>query len=41
MPAAAASAEAGELRRLRRELELTRQERDFSKKAAFFAKESR
>jgi hypothetical protein len=31
-----------ELRRLRRELELTRQERDFLKKAAaFFAKESR
>jgi transposase len=34
--------EAQELRRLRRELELTRQERDFLKKAAaFFAKESR
>jgi len=31
-----------ELRRLRRELEITRQERDFLKKAAaFFAKESR
>ncbi len=31
-----------ELRRLRRELEVTRQERDFLKKAtAFFAKESR
>ncbi len=40
--AAPASAEAEELRRLRRELELTRQERDFLKKAAaFFAKESR
>ncbi len=34
--------EAQELRRLRRELEITRQERDFLKKAAaFFAKESR
>jgi transposase len=41
-PAAPASSEAEELRRLRRELELTRQERDFLKKAAaFFAKESR
>src|SRR6266540_2220644 len=41
-PAAPASTEAEELRRLRRELELTRQERDFLKKAAaFFAKESR
>jgi transposase len=31
-----------ELRRVRRELEVTRQERDFLKKAAaFFAKESR
>ena len=39
---APASSEAEELRRLRRELELTRQERDFLKKAAaFFAKESR
>src|SRR5947199_6573803 len=38
----AAETEAQELRRLRRELELTRQERDFLKKAAaFFAKESR
>ena len=37
-----AETEAQELRRLRRELELTRQERDFLKKAAaFFAKESR
>lgn len=37
-----ASSEAAELRRLRRELEVTRQERDFLKKAAaFFAKESR
>lgn len=34
--------ESEEVRRLRRELELTRQERDFLKKAAaFFAKESR
>jgi transposase len=41
-PAAAPETEAQELRRLRRELELTRQERDFLKKAAaFFAKESR
>jgi len=41
-PAAARETEAQELRRLRRELELTRQERDFLKKAAaFFAKESR
>jgi len=41
-PAAPASSEAEELRRLRRELEVTRQERDFLKKAAaFFAKESR
>jgi transposase len=36
------SAEAAELERLRQELEVTRQERDFLKKAAaFFAKESR
>ena len=35
-------AEAAELQRLRQELELTRQERDFLKKAAaFFARESR
>jgi transposase len=41
-PAAPASSQAEELRRLRRELEVTRQERDFLKKAAaFFAKESR
>jgi transposase len=41
-PASPTSSEAAELRRLRRELELTRQERDFLKKAAaFFAKESR
>lgn len=41
-PAPPPSSEAEELRRLRRELELTRQERDFLKKAAaFFAKESR
>src|SRR6266699_599727 len=41
-PAAAPETEAQELRRLRRELEITRQERDFLKKAAaFFAKESR
>jgi len=41
-PAPPASAETDELRRLRRELEITRQERDFLKKAAaFFAKESR
>jgi len=40
--AAGSETEAQELRRLRRELELTRQERDFLKKAAaFFAKESR
>ena len=40
--AEAAGAEAAELRRLRRELEVARQERDFLKKAvAFFAKESR
>lgn len=38
----AVPAEAEELQRLRQELELTRQERDFLKKAAaFFAKESR
>src|SRR6266704_3163850 len=38
-PAAAPETEAQELRRLRRELEITRQERDFLKKAAaFFAK---
>ena len=37
-----ATSDAEELRRLRQELELTRQERDFLKKAAaFFAKESR
>ena len=37
-----ASTEAEEVQRLRQELELTRQERDFLKKAAaFFAKESR
>jgi transposase len=41
-PAVPANAAAEELRRLRQELELTRQERDFLKKAAaFFAKESR
>ncbi len=41
-PAAPPRSEAEELRRLRRELEVTRQERDFLKKAAaFFAKESR
>ncbi len=41
-PVAPAGSEAEELRRLRRELEVTRQERDFLKKAAaFFAKESR
>lgn len=41
-PATPTSSEAEELRRLRRELEITRQERDFLKKAAaFFAKESR
>lgn len=41
-PRPAVPAEAEELRRLRQELELTRQERDFLKKAAaFFAKESR
>ena len=40
--AAGSETEAQELRRLRRELEITRQERDFLKKAAaFFAKESR
>jgi transposase len=40
-PASALSPEE-ELRRVRRELEVTRQERDFLKKAvAFFAKESR
>jgi transposase len=40
--AARPETEAQELRRLRRELEITRQERDFLKKAAaFFAKESR
>jgi len=37
-----APTEAAELRRLRREVEILRQERDFLKKAtAFFAKESR
>ena len=37
-----ATSDGEEVRRLRRELELTRQERDFLKKAAaFFAKESR
>ncbi len=41
-PVAPAGGEATEVRRLRRELEVTRQERDFLKKAAaFFAKESR
>lgn len=41
-PAAAPGSEAEEVRRLRRELEVVRQERDFLKKAAaFFAKESR
>lgn len=42
-PAAApAPSDAEEVRRLRRELEVVRQERDFLKKAAaFFAKESR
>jgi transposase len=36
------SSEAAELRRLRRELEVVRQERDFLKKAsAYFARESR
>ena len=41
-PAAAVGTDADELRRLRRELEVTRLERDFLKKAAaFFAKESR
>lgn len=41
-PTGPVSAETEELRRLRRELEITRQERDFLKKAAaFFAKESR
>jgi transposase len=41
-PVAAPGADGEELRRLRRELELTRQERDFLKKAAaFFARESR
>ncbi len=41
-PDRAMGSEAEELRRLRRELEITRQERDFLKKAAaFFAKESR
>jgi transposase len=40
--AAAAPSDAAEVRRLRRELEVVRQERDFLKKAAaFFAKESR
>jgi transposase len=39
---APASPESEELRRLRRELEITRQERDFLKRAAaFFAKDSR
>lgn len=41
-PTGPGSGETDELRRLRRELEITRQERDFLKKAAaFFAKESR
>jgi transposase len=41
-PEAAPRPESAELRQLRRELELTRQERDFLKKAAaYFAKESR
>ena len=41
-PAAAAETAEQELRRLRRELEIARQERDFLKKAtAYFAKESR
>lgn len=41
-PTAGGGADSEEVRRLRRELELTRQERDFLKKAAaFFAKESR
>ena len=41
-PAASGGTDSEEVRRLRRELELTRQERDFLKKAAaFFAKESR
>jgi transposase len=40
--AASAPSDAEEVRRLRRELEVVRQERDFLKKAAaFFAKESR
>jgi transposase len=40
--AAPAPSDAEEVRRLRRELEVVRQERDFLKKAAaFFAKESR
>ena len=41
-PPLPAGSEAEEIRRLRRELEVVRQERDFLKKAAaFFAKESR
>jgi transposase len=41
-PAAAAPETAAELRRLQREVEVLREERDFLKKAAaFFAKESR
>ncbi len=41
-PSRPAPSEAEEVRRLRRELEVVRQERDFLKKAAaFFAKESR
>jgi transposase len=42
LPSVSSTSEADELRRLRRELEVLRQERDFLKKAAaFFAKESR
>lgn len=41
-PGEAPGSDAAEIRRLRRELETVRQERDFLKKAAaFFAKESR
>ena len=41
-PASPTGDEAAEIRRLKRELEVVRQERDFLKKAAaFFAKESR
>jgi transposase len=41
-PGEVAGSETAEIRRLRRELETVRQERDFLKKAAaFFAKESR